>query len=363
MDEFFTRSGRVDSYEFEKVSVSNIEKSLGKIKGVTGGTLTFSYYSDLKVSGELEIIDTKQVENCLVRVWYVPSLDGKTRRIELCTCFASTSESRYENGKWSCKVQLRSVLARHIDDKLHKHYTMSKGKGAVDYFTSMFKWLGGAYKVTGVKNRKFTKTVVAEFGKHPMEVLQYIASFVGGEITCDTHGRTVLKKYTVPSKRSVVYELPSGAYSVTLPGYNLTDSTSGTPNRVAVKFKYSVGKGKSKKDKTLYGLASVSKSNATSKSKTGRYITECVELNNLSPKTQAKVNAVAKSQLKKVAQCAKYYEIECYYLPIHRYALNGNVVRFRYGSLDIDAVVASIDMELGIGGKMKVMLRSVRKHG
>lgn len=357
----FTKSGRIDSYEFEKVQVGNIEKSLGRIKGVTGGTLTFSYYSDLKVSGMLEVIDTKPLNNCLIRVWYTPTLDGKTERIELCTCFASTTEARYENGKWSGQVELSSVLARHIDDKLHKHYTMSKGKGAIDYFKSMFKWLGGAYKISGVKNKKFSKTVVAEFGKTPMEVLQYIANYVDGEITCDTHGRTVLKKYVVPSKRPVRYTLPSGAYSVTLPGYDYKDSSAGTPNRVAVKFTYR--KNGAKKDTTLFGLASVAKSNAISRSKTGRYITECVELNNVSPKTQAKVNALAKSALKRVSQCTKYYDIECYYLPIHKYALDGSVVRFKYDNLDIDAVVASIDMDLSVGGKMKVSLRRVRSHG
>lgn len=54
----WNKSGRIDSFEFEKVDNQDINVSLGKLEClVTGGTLTYSYFSDLKVSGSLSVIN------------------------------------------------------------------------------------------------------------------------------------------------------------------------------------------------------------------------------------------------------------------------------------------------------------------
>lgn len=354
--DFYTKSGRIDEFVFEKISVWNLDKSLGEVEGVVGGSLTFDYYTDLKVSGSLDVAGAGFVNNCLIRVWLKSTLGGTVKRQKLCTCMADTTKLRYENGAYSGTIELRSVLARHLDDKLHKNYVLSK-KSALTYFRNIFKWLGGKYKISGVKDKKFGKNVVMGFGKTPMDVLWKIADYLDGEITVDAHGRTVLQKYVLPKKRPLKYTIPSGAYSVTLPGYDLEDTTAGTPNRAAVKFSYKPNG--SKNEKTLFGLARVADSSTFSYAKTGRVITECYELSNLSPKTQKAVDAVAKKKLASIAASCRYYEIECFYLPIHI----GEVVRFKYDGVDIDALVASIDMELSAGGKMKVRLRRLRKHG
>lgn len=54
----WNRSGRIDTFEFEKVDNQDINISLGKLEClVTGGTLTYSYFSELKVSGSLDVIN------------------------------------------------------------------------------------------------------------------------------------------------------------------------------------------------------------------------------------------------------------------------------------------------------------------
>ena len=351
----WTTPGRIDSFEFEKIKINNLSKSLGKITGVTEGTLTFGYDTELKVSGTLTVVNTNFVNNCLIRVWYKPTLNGKTEKIELCTCFAKTSEMSYDNGMWSGTINLRSVLARHIDDELAKNYVIAKGKRALSYFDNMFKWLGGAAVRSGVKNKKYTKNVVYEMGKRPMDVLQGIADFVGGQITCDTHGRTVLQKYVAPGKKTVSYTLPSGSYSVTLPGLSFEDSTAGTVNRVGVKYTYN--------NKTIWGLAKAASSSNISYAKQGRHITRTFTLNSMSPKTKARANAVAKSKLYSESTRSKYWKLKCYYLPITALCLKGGVVRFRYGTLDIDALVYSVDMDLSPGGMLDVTLKEVRRRG
>ncbi len=115
----WNQSGRIDTFEFEKVSCTNIDTTLGKLEcSVIGGTLTFSYYSDLKVSGTLDVIDapsSMQEDEYLIRIWYCPSLLGESKRIELGT-FYFTANLHYENGMYKGTIDLRSTLARHLDD-------------------------------------------------------------------------------------------------------------------------------------------------------------------------------------------------------------------------------------------------------
>lgn len=354
--EFFTESGRVDHFEFEKIDIHNLNKSLGNIEGVTGGSLTFDYLTDLKVSGSIDVVGAKFINNCLIRVWYKPTLNGKTKKIELCTCFASTEKLSYVNGVYSGTIDLKSVLARHTEDKLHKNYVLSK-KSAVAYFKNIFKWLGGHYKIKNIRDKKFGKAVVMEYGKTPMDVLWKIADLVDGEITCDTHGRTVLQKYVKPKNRACSGTIPSGAISVVLPGLEVESSLAGTPNRAAVKFTYKPQGAKN--EKTLYGIARAAKTNGVAYENVGRFITETYDLSSMSPKTQARIDAIAKAKLASLATTYTTYEMQCFFIPIKI----GEVVRFKYDGIDIDALVESIDMQLSVGGMMKVKLRKVRTNG
>lgn len=359
-------SGRIDSYEFEKIAVNNLSKSLGKITGVTGGKLTFGYDTELKVSGTLDVVNTNFTNNCLIRVWYVVKANNsaKAERIELCTCFAETSEMDYINGQWSGTINLRSVLARYIDDQIPKNWVFAaykKGKQekrALNYFDNFVKSCGGVAVRSGVSNKKYDKNQVYEMGTSPMAILQAIAKHVGGMITCDTHGRMVLRKRHTYNKNNSYYALPSGSYSVTLPGLTYENSTAGTTNRYAVKYTYKDSKGK---EKTLWGLAkSASGYGSTS---AGRWITQTETLNSMSPKTQKRIDEIAKKRLNANDNVTKYWKLKCFYLPLTDRCLEGKFVRFQYGKLDIDARVWSVDMDLSLGGMLEVTLKEAYRRG
>lgn len=356
----WTESGRIDGYVFEKIPIKGIDADpSGELNGVIGGELNFSYDSSLKVSGSLDVTKTNFINNCYIRIWYTPTLNGEKKRIRLCTCYASTSNGHYEDGLYSGTIELKSVLLRHTGDKLRKNYTLAKGKSALAAFKAMFKWLGGTYAVKGMKDKKFTKNTVVEFGRAPMEVLQYIADFLGGEITCDTYGRTVLQKYTIPSKKPISYTIPSGAASVTLPGIDIHNSQANTPNYTAVRYQYTEGSGKNAVTREIIGTAAADSSSAISRNKCGRFITETYNLSDMSPKTKARADAIAASKLKSASKHYVTYKVRCFYLPIEI----GQVVRFRYDDIDIDGLVSKIDMKLGDALTMDVTLRRVRKHG
>ena len=128
IDKFWTTSGRTDSFAFEIVAANNLEKHLGWLEGVTSGKLTFGFDTDLKVSGSLEVSSHKFIENCVIRVHYKPRLGTEEKPRVLCTCIASTGKMTFDKGRYSGSVELRSVLAQYIDDKLRDAFTIGKNK-------------------------------------------------------------------------------------------------------------------------------------------------------------------------------------------------------------------------------------------
>ena len=359
----WTASGRVDSFEYELIPVSSVNsKPSGKLTGVTGGVLNFNYNSSEKVSGTLEVVNAGFVRNCYVRIWYKPTLAGSgSKKIELATCFASTEKSHYENGIYSGEIELHGVLWRFTQDKLHKNFTANAGDSAIGCFKRLFTWLGGQYKIVGVKDRKLSKNHVFERGETPMSALQWIADYVGAEVTCDSHGRVVLQKYVTPGKKPVSYAIPTGGESVTMPGIDISTTHDGTVNRVSVRHEWteqitSGGKKQSIK-KSLLGIAVASKTSDISRQKAGRYITRTYDLDAMKPLTQARIDAIAKTRLKNASAVTQSVEFETMsYLPVSI----GQVVKFRYDKMNIQGMITAIDLKLSAGCPMNVTLRKVR---
>lgn len=357
----WTASGRVDSFEFEQIPVSSVNnRPTRKLAGIAGGSLSWKYDSELKVSGQLQVSDTPFMQNCYIRIWYTPRLNSATQRIEVATCFASTEDGHYEDGKYSGTITLRSVLARFADDKMTGNFTIPKGASAIAYFKKMFQWNGGQYAIKGVKDRKVSANQVFEWGKSPMEPLQWLADFLGAQITEDPHGRVVLQPYVTPGKKPVSYTIPVGTRSVTLPGVDIGNDMFGTTNRATVRYKwteqYQSGGKTESREKAIIATAKASPASAISREKAGRFITETYELTSLNPKTQANANKIAATKLKQASGTTVKYVFNCFYLPIQI----GQVVRFRYDKIDIDGLVTDVDLSLEPGVPMTVTLRKVR---
>lgn len=254
----WTKSGRTDRFTFETLTPAKKPQHLGWLSNVTGGSITWDWNSDTKVSGSIDVKKQRLVNNCLIRVRMVSQLDGETKTVLLGTFFAATTDGEYEHGIYTGTVELKSTLCRHTEDKLRKNYTLAKGHSAIGYYKRMFTWLGGWPAVHGVRDRKMRKTHVIEFGKAPMDALKYIAKYLDAEITVDANGKTIMRKKTAASRKPVSYSIPTGARSVTLEGVDISSTQAGTPNCVAVKFegskkykvKYKTKSGKTVKRKT-----------------------------------------------------------------------------------------------------------------
>lgn len=359
----WTIAGRSESFAFETLpnTTKDIvnDKSTGTINDVVSCTLNWSYESSDKVSGEIEVkrLNTNDLNNKLVRVYYKPSLQTSSGTVEkkilLATMYAIATEGHYEDGMYSGRVELKSTLCRYSDDKLSKDVTIAKGKTTKQMYDKIIDDYGGWKNWNGASVITFQKNRVIEFGETVMEYLQKSVS-TSNRIDVDAYGRTRVRKYVTPSKRDESYTIPKGTKSVTLPGLDIERSAAGTPNRVALKYTYRPKN--AKKDTVLYSIASVANEKTFSKKSTGRYITEAITVSELSKKTQEAINEKAKTELSSLTATFVKYTFECFYLPIHC----GDVIRFSYNGLfSCKALVTNIDMTMEDCLKMRVTVKRV----
>lgn len=373
-DADYTVSGRYDSFEFQTIdSIKSVTDTAdGKLNGVIGGTITWDDTTDLKVSGTLNVSDTPMLHNKFIRIYYVsriPQMSStgsfayKTYKYLLATCYADTEKGHYENGKYSGTISLQGTLSRYIDDEIARNFTMDKGTNILSYIKKVFGWYGGQYKISGIKGRKCEKTHVWEFGSAPFKVIAENAAFIGGVLTSQRDGVTLVSKYIEPAKRPVTFSFPTGANSVTLVGIDIASTQGSAINRAAVRYmkdeKYTDSKGKEKtRQVPIYGMANLDSSNIASKAKTGRFITYTETVSTMKPETTAQANKIAKNRLNLYGGYTVQYTINCLFLPISI----GQVCRFKYDKIDIDGVVLSIDYDLKPGCPMKVVLQKLRNH-
>ena len=114
-------------------------------------------------------------------------------------------------------------------------------------------------------------------------------------------------------------------------------------------------KTKTKKIK-LRSVAVASPKSKVSRQNTGRWITETVNITNMHPMTQKRIDQIAKQKLKSLSRYTTSYTFKTFYLPIH----TGEVVRFKQGKVRCDGLVTKIDMDLSPGGMSTVTIRKVR---
>lgn len=352
----WNKSGRIDSFKFEKVSAKDINTSLGSLEClVIGGTLNYSYYSDLKVTGTLDVVNapsSMDEDEYLIRIWYTPTLDGEKQNIMLGT-FYFTANLHYEKGMYKGTINLRSLLARHIDDVTVQKWTLSKGKTCSTCFKNVFKALGGFPKIDGVKDKKIQKQYIFNVGTAPITILQYIADYCGGEITVNAKGQTVLQKYITPAnkKKSIAHYITANSKSVVKAGVDISNSLKEIPNRVVCVYENTVNK----RTTTYIGKAALSSKEARSHAKTGKWTTVYYSITNCKKPYVNNLKAKAKQYLTSLNHKKIYYEFDTYYQPIEI----GEVIKLKYDDIEVNGLVTDIDLNLSVGAIMHVKIRKV----
>ena len=229
-----------------------------------------------------------------------------------------------------------------------------------------------------------------------MGVIQHIADALGGEVGVSELGRLEITQSLTPAKKTCSAVLPSGIYSVVMPEIEISDNQSELPNRVAYrcevswkqtvyakdkngnKKKTSDGKYQTKtetKKQLVIGRATVAKTSPLHHSSIGRWITKSFTctwklaakglndseaLEKAIANVQENMNKKAASKLASLTVRQKSYVVKCPFVPIK----SGQVVEFDRTSsgltLHVQAMVESVDIEMGTKCMMTLNLKHVR---
>lgn len=186
-----------------------------------------------------------------------------------------------------------------------------------------------------------------------MEILQYIADVADAEIAVNPHVQTVIQPYITPSNKAkhITHTIKANANSVIKSGVDISSSIKEIPNRVCCVYEERVNK----KSKVYKGTAVLADNEMRSHKNIGKWITAYYKITNISKPYEKKLKAKAKKHLEKQNHKKVYYEFNTYYQPIEI----GEVIQLIYGDISVKGIVASIDMDLAIGGNMKVKIRKV----
>lgn len=351
---------RLDDWEFYYIKAGDgVNGTEHKLNGVVGGTISWDYDSDTKVSGNLDFYNFygelgDVLFNAHIRIYYCPTINGKRQKIKLATGYCTQTQGVYKDRLFNGNIEFQGELLRYTDDELPRDWTIAKGTKLLTYYKAFHKNFGNAvYTWENVQDKASTSAKVIEFGSRPMDVLQYVADALGAEIVQDVHGRINIRQYITPDKRPVKYTYGIGDGSLIYGDLQVEETLNGTPNRVVVRHKWSDNNGN---EKVLYGVAQIASNVRNSATNQNRWITRTFDESEISPQTQAQVNKVASERLKENSQVEVRYTFNSFYAPF----TTGDVIRFRYGKFDVDGIVKNIDMDISAGAPMTVTVKRVR---
>jgi len=343
---------------------SNESPSTGKwvkLDGVRGGKLSWKYYSTTKASGQLDLVRASLPVNRYIRVYYCMSLRGEEERDLLGTYYADPDDGQWENGLYTGKVKLVSMLQRYEDYLLDKPMTIGYNVGksqVLEFFRTCMKKFGGEY-LLDVHDKQVLATTTFDFGTKAMDVLQKCADWCGGEISVNEYGQLTLYKYKKNGESNSYFPAVIGEIDE-------SGKTFGIPNTATVMYvskqKETDTSGKTQTVETQkYGSARLASALAGSEQKVGRVVSRTYKLNppmtgmgNTSEATKTVLDNSAKRRLSSAVRGGMKYEFRS---PYSRVRLHNRIGFMRVNddgkSTYSYGVVTSIEMDLS--GPMGVM--------
>ena len=351
------RDGIINELEIEMIEPTQLGVSRGMLSGFVRGNFTFGYYTDLKVSGTIEIADADFKPNSLIRIWHKATLGNDSIRQMLATCFVSDANLEYAYGRYTGVLELSSMLLRFDGDRMHYDGGFNSGQKALEFFRYQVESQGGEVYIHPALNEKTLPVTVWEFGDPSRSRLQMCADATGAQIGVDSYGRITLTPYTIPFQRSLTFNLPKGEDSIVLTGVSVNNNIYSMPNRSVVKYTW--------EKEVFYGQADLEGDHPASRAKRGRsqVITEIPST--LPFATQLEVDHRAKVNLANATSAHTKYEVNMLYYPFD--AIEGQCGSFEYQDssekgISADVMVQQIELELDFMMRQKVIFDVIRSH-
>lgn len=223
---------------FRRVSKETWEEG-AELEQITGGSLEFSAFSDVKVSGSLdfkgfEVPDSRD----LVRVYHAYETgNGELVERPLATLMFSVSDPKYRGALVSGTMECQSVLAYLSSQKYGAPFTIAAGTQAIQLAIELIKSAGlrvnnpdpSAYTVKGGVTIKKEEANYLSIVNKLLGLAGYASAWV------DAYGVVQVTPYVEPTDRQVSLVLSDeGDERIMYPELVRRDEWATTPNVVKV---------------------------------------------------------------------------------------------------------------------------------
>lgn len=217
----YTASGLRHSWEFVLVDSRTLEE-LEQLDGVTGFELVESWRGDFRQTGTIELDGVELPHWAAVRAYLTTAQGAEIERTELCTLMPQPTATTTLYGRPVASVPLRSMLAK-LDGNLNaEDMGIGQGWSVPGHFSWCCSQSGAVPSVHPGISAAAPLTASARVwaaGESYLTEAHAMANACNGRIQPDSHGRVCLVPYQNPANVAESFEIPSGAASVTLPGF------------------------------------------------------------------------------------------------------------------------------------------------
>lgn len=341
----FAKGGRRDTIRALLVDLADNDYVIGELSGFVDGSLSFSYYTTDKTSGEITVTDPAAVGGALVRIVCDMEQGGEKQRMTLGTYFASYDSRTELDGAVSASLTLQSTLKRLSDDKMEKEAVYQAGSWGRSAVEQILDGCMEPYRYESEISESLRPSTshAYDIGETKSTVCnELLASLGAASLSVDSDGNAVIRPYVAPSDREVSWVFDDSTAMV-VPGIEV--SKDSVPNKVIAT---STADGETLSTCLVLGDESEFCAKAV-----GRYIAEAYDCD---AATQEELDGIAARYLAEIVSAAETVTITHLYAPIRE----GDVVRLCHESARGDYMVKSMEIELAPGLPTKTELSRIR---
>lgn len=205
---------RVDRFAYEMIDPHNLTNTRGWMRNVTSASITQGYYSDTRISGKLEGVDTGYIVNSLIRIYHY--VDAENYVEILGTFFVNDLSVKVKGGLEIESFELTSMLTRISNDYLEHHYAYGNGTSYLDILKSMLTQWDIDFEVDdNVAHRYVSGSRLYECEDSKLSTLYDVCDVLNARMDIAPNGVVTIKKYILPSKREPIETLSTSNMTIT----------------------------------------------------------------------------------------------------------------------------------------------------
>lgn len=344
-------SNRVESWRVELLTLN--DSSLGRLDGVSGGSLAFNVNAVIRGGGSLEYQgDPVDWINHRVQPWYKIEAAGQVVEWPLGVFIPATPGASYGDGATSISIALYDKLHILDEDKLEYTYAAPKGANVTDRVRSIIKGAGETKIAITDSESTLSNGMVWDVGTSKLRIINDLLGSINYfSLWVDGHGTFRADPYISPRDRPIAFGFVDDEHGIYDPNFVHEQDLFNIPNKVVC-----IGQSDGNVPAKIGIATNEDPASPYSYQSRGRWITRTEE--GVEATSQGVLNALARRYLAEGRLAGSTFEFE--HAPI-QIDLNDSVgFRRDAENIDIRGTVETLTYSMAVGALCQTKIREVQ---